>query len=231
MQFSIAAIPRAVYNTALELIFPRFCLVCGTGIESSDKYPLCARCRADIRQSGPIFTQSSKDGKCHFEGFYSVALYDSTIRECIHKFKYSGKLSLETLFADLMTGFAEKYIGINDFDCIASVPLHRAKLRERTFNQAELLALPLSRKFNIPYIGANLVRIKPGRSQTSLSKSGRAEDVAGAFKVRTPAAFKDKSVLLVDDVFTTGATVNECSRTLKEAGAKYVVIFTLARGA
>jgi ComF family protein len=137
---------------------------------------------------------------------------------------------MEALFADMMTDFAEKYMTISDFDRIISVPLHRAKLRERTFNQAEMLALPLSRKFRIPYIGNNLVRIKPGRSQTSLSKSGRVKDIEGAFRVRNAAALKDKSVLLVDDVFTTGATVNECSMALKKAGAKYVGVLTLARG-
>jgi len=230
MQFSITAIPKAIYNTTLELIFPRFCPICGTGIESSDKYPLCETCRKDIRQNGRIFPESPKDGECHFDISYSVALYEGTIRECIHKFKYNGSLGMEALFADLMTSFAEKYMTINDFDRIISVPLHRAKLRERTFNQAEMLALPLSRKFRIPYVGNNLVRIKPGRSQTSLSKSGRVKDIEGAFRVRNAAALKDKSVLLVDDVFTTGATVNECSMVLKEAGAKYVGVFTLARG-
>lgn len=230
MQFSITAIPRAIYNTTLELIFPRFCPICGTGIGSSDKYPLCETCRKDIKQNTRIFPEAPRGDECHFDRSYSVALYEGTIRECMHKFKYNGLLSLEALFADLMAGFAEKYMTISDFDCIISVPLHRVKLRERTFNQAEILALPLSRKFRIPYIGNNLVRVKPGRSQTTLSKSGRVKDVEGAFRVRNAAALKDKSVLLVDDVFTTGATVNECSMVLKDSGAKYVGVFTLARG-
>lgn len=230
MQFSITAIPKAIYSTTLELIFPRFCPICGAGIESSGKYPLCEICRKNIRQNTRVFPENPKDDEYCFDKLHSVALYDGAIRECIHKFKYNGNLGMEALFRDIMTCFAEKYMAVNDFNCIIPVPLHRTKLRERTFNQAGILARPLSRKFRIPYMDNNLIRIKPGKSQIALSKGGRAKDVEGAFKVRNAAALKDKSVLLVDDVFTTGATVNECSMVIKEAGAKYVGVFTLARG-
>ena len=117
MQFSIAAIPRAIYNTTLELIFPRFCPICGIGIESHNKYPLCETCRKDIRQNARIFPEipAGDDGR-HFDISYSVALYEGIIRECIHKFKYNGNLGLEVLFTDLITGFAEKYMAIHDFD-------------------------------------------------------------------------------------------------------------------
>lgn len=231
MQFSITAISKAIYNTTLELIFPRFCPICGIGIESFDKYPLCETCRKSVRQNARIFPESPNTGECYFDRLHSVTLYEGTIRECIHKFKYSGNFGMEALFRDMMTGFAEEHIRINDFNCIIPVPLHRTKLRERTFNQAEILAQPLSRKFRISHVSNNLVRIKPGKSQVALSKSGRTKDVEGAFRVRNAALIKEQSILLVDDVFTTGATVNECSKVLKEAGAKYVAVFTLARGA
>ena len=230
MQFSITAIPRAIYNTTLELIYPRFCPICGSGIESSNKLPLCEACRKEIKHGAPAHSASFEKGRCYFEGSHSVAAYEGVMRECIHKFKYNGSLALEALFRDLLIDFAEKYMDIKRFDCIIPVPLNRVKLRERTFNQAQILASSLSRKFKLPCINNNLVRVKSGRSQIALSKSGRAKDIEGAFKVRNPAPLRDKSVLLVDDVFTTGATVNECSKALKRSGVKYIEVLTLARG-
>jgi ComF family protein len=152
------------------------------------------------------------------------------MRECIHKFKYSGALVLEGLFAALLTDFAKKHMDMMRFDCIIPVPLHRVKLRERTFNQAAILASSLSRKSGLLCINNNLTRIKSGKSQITLSKRERLKDIKGAFKVKNPASLEGKSVLLVDDVFTTGATANECAKALRRSGVKYIEVLTLARG-
>lgn len=191
--------------------------------------PFCKKCgRPGVRQGGTC-------GSCHkdtyyFDASYAVSVYDGIMRECIHKFKYRNGAALEGFFKDMMCRFAERHIEMQRFDWLAPVPLHSVKQRERTFNQSKILSLHLSRRFGVPTLRNNLIRIRQGRPLMMLSKEKRLEDISGAFTVKDASLVKDRSVLLIDDVFTTGATANECSRVLKEAGAGVVEVFTLARG-
>jgi ComF family protein len=109
------------------------------------------------------------------------------------------------------------------------VPLHRTRLRSRGFNQALLLAYGISERFGVPLCYDNLARIRPTRPQVELTVRERAENVRGAFGLQRPGEVAERKVLLIDDVFTTGATMNECARVLKDAGAASVTVLTLAR--
>ncbi len=109
------------------------------------------------------------------------------------------------------------------------VPLHASRLRKRGFNQALLLARGASTEYSIPLVYDNLIRVRPTRPQVELTGKERAANVTGAFGLRRGADVEGKRVLLIDDVLTTGATMNECSRTLRGAGAEAVVALTLAR--
>ena len=130
-----------------------------------------------------------------------------------------------------MIEFAEKYIDMGRFDWLIPVPLHRVKHRERTFNQSTILAAHLSKRFKIRVLRNNLLRTRMGEPQMMLPKDKRYKKIKGSFKIKNPALIKGRVVLLIDDVFTTGATANECSKVIKEAGADPVEVFTLARGA
>lgn len=165
----------------------------------------------------------------YFDATYSACTYDGVIRECVHKFKYRGGFALELLFKDLMLEFAEKHMDMHHYSWLVPVPLHRVKYRERTFNQSAALATHLSKRFRVPILKNNLIRVRLGSPQMMLSKDKRLEDIKNSFKIKDPALLKGKSVLLVDDVITTGATANECSKVLKEAGASSVEVLTLAR--
>jgi ComF family protein len=114
-------------------------------------------------------------------------------------------------------------------DVIMPVPLHPQRLREREFNQSLLLADRLGRHLNLPVVSANLVRRVPSPPQTSLSRKERLRSLRNAFGVRNPERISGKRVLLIDDVFTTGSTVNECARALRKAGSDDVSVLTLAR--
>jgi len=247
MQFSIATLSRSIIDTTLELVYPRICLTCGERLGASGKMSLCRACCDAIEKNDPPFCRgcgksivharetdycpSCEKTPHHLDRSFSVAKYDGIMRECVHKFKYNGKLSLETLFADMLASFAEKYIDITEIDCVVSVPLHRVKLRERTFNQAAVLASSLARRLDLPCSNDNLIRTSSSKPQIKLSKTARMKDIEGSFKVKRPESIKDRSILLVDDVFTTGATANECARVLKESGVRSVTALTLARGA
>lgn len=129
-----------------------------------------------------------------------------------------------------MTDFVKKHRIHKNIDLIVPVPVHPTKKRERTYNHAEILARSLSKNFAIPVDVKNLKKIRWTRSQSELGREKRLKNVTDSFLIVEKRAFSDKSVLLVDDVRTTGATINECAKTLREANAGVVFSLTLARG-
>jgi ComF family protein len=129
-----------------------------------------------------------------------------------------------------MSEFAKKHVNMEQFHLIIPIPLYSAKLRQRGFNQARLLADILAKDFKVPLLTRGLSRIKFTTSQTNLSKYERLNNVKNAFAVKEASFIRKKIILLVDDVFTTGATVSECAKMLLKAGANKVEILSLARG-
>ncbi len=122
------------------------------------------------------------------------------------------------------------HLDIEAFDCLVPVPLYRRQYWKRGFNQTELLVEKLGRHFNKTIIVGNLKRIKRTRPQYCLNKPQRIKNMREAFSSTVPAVFEDKTILLVDDVYTTGATANECAKVLSRAGARAVEVLVLAHG-
>jgi len=125
--------------------------------------------------------------------------------------------------------FSRNHLPFSHLHMIVPIPLYRRKLKERGFNQAELLARIISKYFNIKLNKNNLKRIKSTQSQTKLSANERIKNVKGVFKVKNGKEFWEKNILLVDDIYTTGATVEEAAKILKRAKAKEIYVFVLAR--
>lgn len=142
----------------------------------------------------------------------------------IHHFKYENRFALAKPFADLMTELVPE-----NTDCLIPVPLHFQKLRKRRYNPPALIANRLSKILSIPLYVDVLKKISPSTSQTGLSKTERKKNVEKTFRVAKPEKIADKRILLVDDVYTTGATTDECRRVLEKQGASDVKILTLAR--
>lgn len=231
----------------LDLIYPLTCQVCKIKLDFRNITGLCESCWKKIQKNSPPFCSKcgkslpgpSQDslicGECLKKKFYfhrawSVCLYEGVVKECIHLFKYSRRLCLLRPFSQLMIEFVRDYLDHNRYDFLVPVPLHKVKLREREFNQSLLLAQSVSRAFNLPLSTNNLRRIRTTPSQTQLNLQQRLTNIKGSFGVKDGPRLKDKRFLLVDDVFTTGSTVDECSKVLLKAGAKRVEVLTLARG-
>jgi len=159
----------------------------------------------------------------------SAYCFEGPVRRLIHAFKYGGKVhlapTLGLLTAVSLTGFAKEAAP----HFIVPVPLHDRRLRERGFNQSQRLALFLSRSWAVPLSVDNLRRARWTDPQVGLAVAERKRNVRGAFSVAKPEIFEKKRLLLVDDVFTSGSTVTECSRTLKQTGAEQVWVLTVAR--
>jgi ComF family protein len=158
-------------------------------------------------------------------------MYRGVLREVIHAMKYQRVYGLvQPLAAILSAQFAYHWSRDGRVpDALVPVPLHRQRLREREFDQALALAVVLSRDTGIPLWADLLVRQRPTRSQVGLSAAERRRNVRGAFTLHDPQRCRDKMLLVIDDVYTTGATVQECARLLRGAEAAQVDVYTLSR--
>lgn len=209
----------------IELITGSLCACCGKPFVSES-----------ISETAPEFTcENCRKSLYHFDKARAVGKYQGVLREAIHQFKYSpsqvgmGKPRLGKPLSELLLRHLPPDLKIQSFDLVMPVPLHKNRKAQRGFNQSEILAKFLSRRYQIPLDTSHLYRMKETQPQVGLSGSERAENVKGAFGIQNAINLKGKKVILVDDVWTTGATVNESSRMLKKAEAKEVLVLTLAR--
>jgi ComF family protein len=158
----------------------------------------------------------------------ALGAYEGALQKAIHRWKYQGKIPLTPFFAEWMVGALYRYWDPNLFDLMIPVPLHTRRLRERGFNQALLLVKELSHRAGIPYRKRVLQKVRLTLPQVNLSGGEREKGVRGSFQMTEKEELEGKSILLVDDVYTTGATVNECSKVLLAGGAERVDVLTLA---
>lgn len=236
-----------IFRRILGFFLPTSCSYCRSPIGDSALPFFCASCWNDFAVlsgqlcprcgrpfDSPETLTRSPDHICSdcrlsppaFDQALSVGFFEGPLREAIHQFKYRPCRSLGAPLARWMAGNIRTVSTIN---VVMPVPLHVTRLRQRGFNQALLLAHELSKSFAIPLSFDNLARVRSTRPQIELSGEERVKNVAGAFALRQPEQVRGIKVLLVDDVFTTGATMNECAAVLKEAGAVRVTALTLAR--
>lgn len=194
--------------------------------------PVCPSCGRPFASSDALtYSPEHTCGQCRkilpsFDQALSVGQFEGPLREAIHQFKYRPCRSLGK---PLSAWMARNLRLISEIDVVMPVPLHRKRLRQRGFNQALLLSYGVGSAFEIPLSVDNLIRSRFTRPQVELSGEERIKNVAGAFAIRRPGEVDGKSVLIVDDVFTSGATMNECAAVLKEGGAARVTALTLAR--
>ncbi|MEM8955498.1 MAG: ComF family protein [Verrucomicrobiota bacterium] len=233
------------------LLYPRVCAGCGRGVVASGRAGLCEGCFGDLRPlrapicekcgepyagevSGPFRCSNCADRTFSFD--YAVAAYrgEGLMRELIHRFKYQRAFYLGRVLGELMEDvFWDGRVDMSDDWVLVPVPLHARRKREREFNQAAELCRVLRRRHDWPVVGV-LKRTRYTSVQVSLDRAERLANMEGAFDMRPWGGWRGRlegrSVFLVDDVLTTGATAHGCARVLKErAGADKVVVLTLAR--
>ena len=237
---------KEILTGIADLIFPPRCAACGNLLERHDSLPFCPSCLEGIHfirsplchRCGVPFPVSDGDdhlcGDCLIaEKPYAVARsvgrYEDTLLTAIHRFKYRGKTGIGEVLGGLMADFAGRIWDMRVFERIIPVPLHRNRLRERGFNQAVILARNISKRFDIPLDFTSLRREIFTPPQVGLGKEARSANVHNAFTVSHPERIAGRKILLVDDVYTTGSTLEECSRVLIRAKAETVALLTLAR--
>ncbi|PIQ89831.1 MAG: hypothetical protein COV72_01320 [Candidatus Omnitrophica bacterium CG11_big_fil_rev_8_21_14_0_20_42_13] len=232
--------PAAVLKNFINIIYPALCPICKNQLIEK-KGIICHSCFNAIERNVPPFCkrcgrhlQRARCGHCqkytlHFQRAFSPCCYRGKAAEIIHLFKYRRKMKLIYTISRIMHNFINIFrIPVQNFNMMAAIPLHPAKLREREFNQAELIAENISGAFNIPLSSNNLIKICNRNTQTKLGFQERFLNMNGVFEIKNKKEITGKNILLIDDVLTTGATCSEASRILKEAGAKNVSVLTFA---
>jgi ComF family protein len=212
-----------------------FCHACTKALTETLPEPLCSQCGRPIVSAAAAQVISAP--QCHlcrsqvysFDLARSFGAYTPRMSRAILLLKYGNVAPLGAWFARRLAGVIEREPQAFTLDAVVPVPLDRGRLRERGYNQAELIAKPLARLLGIPFRSYLLVRTRPRPNQLRLTRRERWETVRGAYATHQTAQVDKLRVLLVDDVFTTGATLDACSRALKGAGAARVVGLTVAR--
>jgi ComF family protein len=210
----------------LDLIFPSVCLIC----HSLSNDPVCAKCQSQLKlfeSRKPFFDKGGKVAP--FNHILCLFPYEEPLKQALHLLKFERKqILLLWLNKLLLNQLKENNIDLKGIALITSVPLAKKRLKERGFNQAELLARSIGDDWNIPY-QETLLRTKETTPQFKLKKEARMKNLNQAFQIITLAPIKHKKILLVDDIYTTGATLRECGKVLTVAGAKQIIGLTLAK--
>jgi ComF family protein len=236
------------FDPLLDLVFPAVCPVCLARSDNPAHRPFCEPCWAGLPvglgpgcsvcgEPFPGLTGELPCDACRrvpppYAFARAVAQYRDGMREAIHALKYGGRSVLAAPLGRLLAEAGARALPAPPADWadgLVPVPLHPARLAERGFNQAEVLAAPCAARWRLPVLGRALVRARATLPQTDLDAEARRANVRDAFRVPRPSGVRDRRLLLVDDVLTTGATVGAAARALREAGAAAVGVLTLAR--
>ncbi|MGD0634431.1 MAG: ComF family protein [Beijerinckiaceae bacterium] len=243
---AIARLFRQLAASAVDLVFPRSCLACRKATEAQDA--LCPECWRSVRfierpfcerLGTPFPVDLGAEGLLSPEAIANPPVYDRAravahfedgpVRRLVHRLKYGDRLELARAMGAWMTRAGDELL--TGADVLIPVPLHRGRLASRRFNQAAMLARVISEQSGVPVDAFSLTRIKPTPPQVGLTRSQRAANVQGAFRVPPQARLhiEGKAAVLIDDVMTSGATINAASRALLRAGAARVDVLVFAR--
>ncbi len=202
-----------------------FCHHCIRRIQYIQK-PYCLRCGQPLTH-GTLCHACRRGRFHHLDMARAVAVFSSPLREAIHHFKYRHNLRLMPILGDLMA-WRVRPNALEDY-VLVPVPLHPSREKDRGYNQAALLARHLGKRLDLPVLENALIRAKETQPQVTLGFRDRMKNVRDAFTVALPEQVRGRHILLIDDVMTTGSTLEASARALKEAGAEHVRAYVLAR--
>jgi len=242
---------RIALDSFAAVLLPSDCRICHQPLARLSRIPVCGDCLSSLSPADVTacsvcgealeFLTTERDATCsmcrrahpRFDFAISFGSYDGALRRLVHLLKYEQlKPAANILGKKLAEAISFRNLVSENPILVVPVPLHDAKRRQRRFNQSELLARYALRQLDrsrFELHAGNLRRVRATVSQTGLTRHQRRENVRGAFMVTAPEPVRDRTVLIVDDVYTTGTTLNECARVLRAAGARQVVVATVAR--
>lgn len=206
------------------------CADCQSKIERITS-PLCRACGHPINQGVSLCAGCAQTAQSsiHFDEAYACSYYHDITKKILWAYKYHNQKYLKIFFSKLLEDFINQNLTHQHFDGIVAIPMERSKERLRGFNQSVLLSNLISKKLGLADLSQQIARSKSLSAQSHLGRKERFENVKNCFKIKSQTIFRDKKLLLIDDILTTGQTASECARTLKIAGARSVTVLTCAR--
>jgi ComF family protein len=217
----------------LDFFLPRFCSGCKSKLTSSEN-TVCNSCLSKIKLADPEFIKSEfqrkYESKRIISGFVSHYIFekDKELQHIIHALKYDKKFHIGIFLGKSLGEHFKSQFQNWNINLIVPIPLHHLKKAERGFNQSYYIAKGISSQTSIAVKSHIIKRKRFTQSQTTMTLKEREDNVEGAFKIRKTENVKGKNILLVDDVMTTGATINECGKVLIDAGANKIYAATVA---
>ncbi|HOX21403.1 MAG TPA: ComF family protein [Candidatus Paceibacterota bacterium] len=237
---------QKIENFVLDCVFPTYCLGCGRFLKSEAKTHLCPDCRNKISVNSGLFCpicfkriaagnfnkcrHSAKASSLDFLGI-AVSYENPLVRELIHKYKYGFAKEISQTLSEILIRYWEKTCP-DDLKryCLVAVPLHRQRFNWRGFNQSEELAKILSQRLSLPLNNNCLIRRKKTASQAEIKDfQERKNNLQNAFSLKNQGPLENKNIILLDDVFTSGATMEAAAAALKSGGAKRIIGLAIAK--
>lgn len=209
----------------LDLIYPPVCGIC----EKINKKYLCKSCKIQLKNytiNKIICCKNNR--KSYYDYQIKILKYEGIVRNKIIEYKFKEKAYLYKTLEKIILNDEKIYSFIEKYDIIIPIPLHRKRKGERGYNQTELIAKELAKDLNLSLESKILKKIRDTKKQSTLTKKERIKNVENAFVLTNTAKLKNKKILLFDDIYTTGSTLNECSKLLRKAEVKEISILTIA---
>jgi ComF family protein len=250
MQSGLVATAKTLLHAGLALFYPDCCQICADEAATPHQGyvgnrcrsgpgglrwvlpPYCERCGLPFPAAitGPFSCANCRNLDLHFSHARAAVVATPLVLEIVRRYKYHNALWFEPFLAQILIQQAAPTLRLGHWDLLVPVPLHPARQREREFNQSARLAQHLSTATGLPLNVHILRRVQHTQTQTTLSRTHRAANVRHAFTVSPGTRLHRQRVVVIDDVLTTGATTSACARTLRQAGAADVAVWTVARG-
>ncbi len=228
-----------IFFSLIDLIFQKTCISCYSRLENKEQI-LCSECEQSLDfLTGicEICGAPKENDSCEicesneffFDKACSIFHYNNIIQSLIHNLKYNEMRKISEYLGKYTKEYLSKFQPFSEINIITPIPLHRVKKRSRGFNQSEFLTKVISEQMNWTHIPNLILRKKFTETQTKLSRTKRQENVSNAFRLNPKFNIENKDILIVDDVFTTGATINSASNLLRNNGVNKIYVLTIAR--
>ena len=219
------------YDRILDLVYPPVCGICGKFNQDF----LCKKCQKMLEAEAKFKIDKVDNQEYFFENHLYIFKYEGIIRNTIIKYKFNEKSYLYKTFVNFLLKNEKFFKILESYDTIIPVPISKKRKKQRGYNQSELIAKEIAKKLKIDLDISSLCKQKDIIEQSKLSKEERVENIKGAYilqkqnYIQNENVLEDKKIILIDDVFTTGSTANECCRVLKQANPKRIDVLTIAK--
>lgn len=216
-----------IQEKVLNLIYPQTCGICGKLSPKS----LCPRCEINLKKQSEnqIIKNGEEIENKYFDELIYIFKYEGQIRKLILDYKFNEKSYLYKMFVNFLLKNKKIFENIKNYDTIIPVPISKKRLKTRGYNQSLLIAKEISNKTNLELVNNCLIKTKNIIEQSKLNKEDRMQNIQGVYELKNEQLIENKKILLIDDIYTTGSTVNECSKILRQGNPSKIGILVLAK--